>query len=402
MELRLADVWDLSLEAIEHLYRHRHMNTYVYAGLMLVHQSPMPLNRIVRLRKDRVPECLHDGAEKLLALSPYLGNDDARTVRVNATYHAFELLSMLEHVPLAQADRAIALLGALAYIPILAEKNDHLPLWMNPAVRARDPVTVAAFERLVPEMDLETFIRSPLWTNDTGVHDPELRDVPVLMLYYFVPRAVQSILVMIENGVDHAVAAEAFRNVERNMVRYERECDLGQSAELRRLGNTRHPSSLRYRNTLYLYGGNLLERMGRREEAFAWYTRDIYLTNLPDLFQFYLTSLKTCERLLCALRVAPEGVEDVLLRDLVERSMHAALRGASPHARSVRRYIAEHPEADLAAIRFFTNPERTRDLLYAGEAAREPFLASLIYNRIVHGVPYGDIDYRAVLAYGPA
>jgi len=398
-DLRDKDVWELTLDQIEYIYRHRHMNNYVYAGLQTYHRSQMPLDRVVRLRKERVPECLHDGAENLLRLSPYLGNDDPRTVRINYTYHAFELLSMLEQVELEELPTVVELLSVLAYVPIVAEKNDNLPLWMNPAIRRRDRVKERVFEGIGPEIDLKAFIRQPLWTGDTGVDDEKVDEVPSLLMYYFMPRAVQCILVMIENGVDSERAAAAFRDVERNMRRFERERGIGNAPALRRRGNLKYPTDLRYRNTLYLYGGNLFERMGRREEAFDWYTRDIYITNLPDIFGFYLTSLKTCERLLCALRVASPDKETVLLRDLIERAMHQALRGASPHARRVREHIATNPDADLSAIRFFVHEGKTRDLLYAGEAAREAFLASLLYNHVVNGVPHGRIDYAKYLEF---
>jgi hypothetical protein len=398
-DLRDKDVWELTLDQIEHVYRHRHMNNYVYTGLLTYHRSRMPLNRVVRLRKERAPKCLHDGAENLLGLSPYLGNGDPHTVRINYTYYAFELLSMLDQVKLEELPTAVELLSALAYIPIVAEKNDNLPLWMNPVLRREDPVTQGVFESIAPEIDLKAFVQQPLWTNDTGIVDEKIDHEPSLLLYYFMPRAVQSILVMIENGVDSERAATAFRDVERNMLRFEREHGIGNAPELRRCGNIKSQSNLRYRNTLYLYGGNLFERMGRREEAFDWYTRDIYITNLPDIFWFYLTSLKTCERLLCALRVAPPEKETVLLRDLIERSMHQALCSASPYARKVRQHIAENPHADLAAVRFFLDEAKTQDLLYASEAAREVFLASLLYNRIVNDVPYRQIDYAKHLKF---
>lgn len=398
-ELRGKDVWELTPDQIEFIYRHRHMNNYVYAGLMTYHSSRMPQGRVVRLKKELVPECLHDGATNLLGLSPYLGNDDPRTVRINYTYHAFELLSMFEQLKAEELPQVVELLAALAYLPIVAEKNDGLPLWMNPAIRTRDPETERVFDSIGPEIDLKQFIRQPLWRNDPGIQDDQSDRAPSLLLYYFMPRAVQSILVMIENGVDSERAAAAFRDVERNMLRYEREQGIGGAPEFRRLGNVKYPGNVRYRNTLYLYGGNHFERMGRAAEAFDWHTRDILITDLPDIFWFYLTSLKTCERLFCALRGAPPQKETVLLRDLIERCMHRALCSASSHAHKVRQHIADNPQADLTAIRFFVNQARTQDLLYAGEAAREVFLASLLYNRIVNGVPYSDIDYATYLEF---
>lgn len=393
-------VWDLDLDQIELLYRQRHMNNYVYAGLQTYHRSAMPVDRLVRLKKDLVPAWAHDGAEKLVGLSPYLGRDDPRTIRVNYTYYAYELFSALDRMTLAELPQVLRLLAALAYIPIVAEKNDDLPLWMNPTVRKKDPETERVFDSIEEEIDLEAFIRQPLWTADQGIEDDEIQRVPSLMMYYFVPRAVQSILVMIENGVDSARAASAFRRIEKNMLRYERDRGIGDLPEFRDRGNVKHPSNVRYRNTLYLYGGNHFERMGRTQEAFDWYTRDIAFAGLSELFGFYLTALKTCERLLCALRVQPDAIiEGLPLADLLQRSALRALALAANHARRVREQIATTPGLDLAAIRFFTDPSHTRDLLYAGEASREPFLWALLHGRIVDGRPYDQIDYGEFLDF---
>ena len=393
-------VWDLDLDEIELLYRQRHMNNYVYAGLQTYHRSSMPLDRMVRLKKDQLPTWAHDGAEKLVGLSPYLGRDDPRTIRVNYTYYAYELFSAFDRMTMAELPQVLRLLAALAYIPIVAEKNDDLQLWMNPVVRRRDPELERVFERIEEDIDLEAFIRQPLWTKDRGIEDPEIERLPSLMMFYFVPRAVQSILVMIENGVDAARAAAAFRCVEQNMLRYERDRGIGNLPEFRHSGNIKHPSNVRYRNTLYLYGGNLFERMGLQQEAFDWYTRDIAFPDLPDSFNFYLTALKTCERLLCALRVQPDAATRGLsLPELLQRSVHGALARAAVHAQTLRKHIAQTPGLDLAAIRFFTDAAHTRDLLYAGEASREPFLWALLHAHVIDGRPYGEIDYGEFLDF---
>jgi hypothetical protein len=53
----------------------------------------MPLNPRLSVRPESVPACLQEPANRLLEISPYLGNDDPKNVRVHYTYRAFELLS---------------------------------------------------------------------------------------------------------------------------------------------------------------------------------------------------------------------------------------------------------------------------------------------------------------------
>lgn len=399
MNIGQKNLWDLSVEEIEYVYSNLHMNNYVYAGLMTYHQSRMPLNRVVRLRKEKIPECLHEEAQRLIELSPYLGNGDSRTVRINYTYYAFQLFSRLKHIKIEEIEDTLEFLASLAYIPIVAEKNDNLLLWLSSVVRRKNKEVIRAFNSIKEDMDLADFIKIPLWNNDKGIEDDEIEKTPSLLLYYFMPRAVQSVLIMLENNVDRELAASAFRNIEKNMLRYERENDLGDRRKYRHLGNVKYPSNIRYRNTLYLYGGNLFERMGRMDEAFSWYAKDIYIMNLPNNFWFYLTSLKTCERLLCAYRVHRADKEAVLFKDLINHCMLKALNSSSSHAVKVLRYIASNPKADLSAIRFYVNEEKTHDILYAGEASREIFISALLYNRIINNVDYHNIDYDKFFSF---
>lgn len=393
------DVWELTPDQAEYVYRHRHMNGYVYAALMTFHRSKMPLNRIVRLRNDRIPSCLHRSLDHLISLSPYLGNDSPRTVRVNYTYYAFEILSVLGELKLEDIPSVVELLATVAYIPIVAEKNDNLPLWMNPVLRRKGAETERVFESIGPKIDLEDFVRQPLWPNDSGIKSDQVSDNPLLLLYYFMPRAVQSILVMLENGLDGERAAGAFSDVERNMLRYE--ADHGIASLSSKVDERQGPyvSDQRYKNTLYLYGGNNLDRLGRDAEAFAWYTRDILFDGLPETFGFYLTALKTCERMITSFRLDRARQEEDQLRALLDRSLHQAFRAASIHAHEVRHYLATHADADLEANRLQVNDGKPRELLYATEAAREVFLVSLLYNWIVNAVPFREIAYEKYLRY---
>ena len=76
-------IWDLSIDEVEYVYNKLHMNNYVYAALKTYHESNPPLNKIIKLKKNMIPECLHEYAEKLIELSPYLGNDNSKIIRIN-------------------------------------------------------------------------------------------------------------------------------------------------------------------------------------------------------------------------------------------------------------------------------------------------------------------------------
>jgi hypothetical protein len=137
--------------------------------------------------------------------------------------------------------------------------------------------------------------------------------------------------------------------------------------------------------------------MKEYDTAFSWYTRDIYFKELPSLFGFYLTDMKTTERLLCAYNVKKrQGKEDVFLKQLIFDCINQILMNAAQYAENIIEFIETHPEADLSLGRI---PDKGRYKLYAGEASRELFFLSLLYNNIINGIEYKDINYRKFLQY---
>jgi hypothetical protein len=389
--LRRKGVWDLSLEEIEYVHGALHMNEYVYAALKTCRSSSLPLGRSLALRTEAVPECLRQGARDLAALSPYLGNADPGTVRINSTYRCFEVLRNLRLVKREELGAAIETLAALAYVQLLSEKNDGLYIWKHPAVREPSRYE-RPFQGISESIDLAAYI-------DLVEADPGSGERPPISametVFRFIPPAAASVIAMIENEIGAEEALAAFRRIEGAMLRFEAEHGLGNRPGLP--GNVLNPGQLRYRNTIYLYGGNHLERMGRAEEASSWYSRDIYFLDLPRLFGFYLTALKAIERLLCAYRVAPSSRELILLRELIDRCLLAAFGKAAEYADAVLRHIVSHPGMDLRVQRMPADCAEGY-LLFGGEASREVFLIALLYNNIVNGVEYSRIDYGRILA----
>jgi hypothetical protein len=388
MNLEGKKVWDLSSEEIDYVYRERHMNNYVYAALRTFHDSPMPLNRKLSVRPESVPACLREPADRLLEISPYLGNDDPKNIRVHYTYRAFELFKALGEVKPEELEATLGLLASLAYIPIVAEKNDSFPLWWHPVVRKRDAHIETLFADVLAGRKIETYIEDCLWAEEPSDMKARLRTDPAYVALVFPPRVAQSIIVMNENGLDPVEISRAWRNLEAEMVRFEAEHGLrgGQF-----LGNMRAKGQIRYRNTVYLYAGDHFRRQAD-PEALSWYMRDILTPDLPKLFGFYLTDMKTMERILCA-RTLPEGERArEQLDPLVATGLLQVFRNAARYAEDTFRFFAKHPDADPSAGRL-QDPESGGYRLYGGEGSREPFFTALLYHHLVRRRRFADLDY---------
>jgi hypothetical protein len=384
--LKRKYVWNLTMDEVDWICRNLHMNRYVEMALRTIHTSCLPLNKSLHLRPKAVPDCLLDPVQKLIRLSPYIGNADPATTHCNATYYSFELFRALGSVSAQDLERTILLLTTLAYIPLLAERNNGLLIWKYPVVRDKTSIE-PLFAMIQGELNIDTFVR--LANQTWGLKVTKDTD-PTEQLFHFIIAAVPSIIIEIENAIEPEKALEAFKNVERAMFHHEYKNDLGGLKGYR--GTLRNPDQMRYRNTLYLYGGNHLERMKRLDEAFLWYTKDIYFLDLPEMFDFYLTSLKTIERLLCAYHITSGKTETVLFKDLIDHCIIATFHNAAKYAREVLDYIAVNPGTDLNAERISQDPSG-KYLLYAGEASRELFLIAILYARIVFQMDCQYIDY---------
>lgn len=388
MDLTKKKVWDLTPREIEYLYNNVHLNNYVYAGLNCFHKSRMPLNKIITLKHEKIPKAIQKDVLKLVQLSPYLGNDDSRIIRINYTYYAFLLFKALSRIKVKDTPGIIELLATLAYIPIVAEKNDNFALWLHPVLRKPDERIHKIFNAIKKDINIPPFLNLCLYNNE----QMDNYTSPLKSTFLFM-RAVQSIIIMTENNEDKKKLAEVWKNLEFNMTRYERENGLSGSEYK---GNMQRAGQIRYRNTIYLYGGDFFRRMKDYETAFEWYTKDIYFEQLPDLFGFYLTDMKTTERLICAYGISKKKGGDDFLKKLIIKCFYRICQNASNYAESILEFISTHPGLDISLSRL---PDNGRYKLYAGEASREIFLISLLYHNIINGVNYEDIDYRKFLKY---
>jgi len=383
-------VWDLSVDEIEYIYRTRHMNNYVYAALKTYHTSAPPLGRPVSLRSEGVPACLHAPVGRLLMLSPGIGAQDPTFVRVAVAYCTSLVYSALDRVELRDVSTVCQLLAVCAYLPIWSGKNDNERLWGKYVVRPRTEYADAVMEKLLePAVDVEEVCRMPMGARETP---PPVEPGDLMNLFRFMPKVIRCIIGCMENGDDPQTIERALLHVEQAMVKYER--DHGYSGA-GYVGNAKYPGQIRYRNTIYLYGGMFFQRQGRYDRAVAWYLKDIDIPGLPMLLRGFLTDLKTVERLVCGYSVL---AEEQRRRDLKER-IHAALartcQDAAAQGHRVLAYLKAHPETDMR----ITHSDNKTVPAWAGEYCREGYLLSLLYNAMVLGTDYRDIDYARFLRY---
>ena len=385
------DVWGLTVEEIEELFRHRHMNNYVRAGLLTVKTSAWPRSGSFSLAESDLPPSFVAAVDDLLRFVERVNDATAtRETRVDVTRKLFELYRELPTSTPADVPELLRVLAALAFVPLVAERNDGFPLWFHPPARPIRPVHEQLFELLAEPVSIKAL--SERFPDEMERREVDA-DEPLAVVNAVTIMAVQAIIIMIENDVAADAARTAFLNAEAAMRCFEAEHRIG-GLEERPLGLF-HPHQLRYRNTLYLYGGNLLERMGRYREARAWYLRDIDRhAELPGAMGFYLTALKTCERLLCAYRIDDRHprVKASLLA-LIHSSLASSFDRAREYAVEVLAAVDANPGVDLSQPKVEIGG---RIFLYAGESSREPLLAALLYRNMVTDVEYGDTDYSVL------
>ena len=400
MDLLNKYVWDLSLDEIEYVYKNRHMNHYVYAGLKTYYTSSPPLHRPVSLRTDMVPGYLCSAVEKLLILSPFVGKKDPAVLRTGITYLFYQLYHGLENVSLQDISTIVQLLAACAYLLLHSEKNDNMLLWNGPVVRNMTKYSRMVVKRLLmPTVDIEAICSlepfSPTMAkrkrkNELPAHE---NDIPIL--YQFMPKAMRSLIAYMENGKSPEMIEQALLNTEQAMVHYEN----NHTVSLPPLYSEK--KKLRYHNTLYLYGAMFFQRQGLYNRAVDWYLKHIDVYGLPYLFGNFLTDLKTTERLVSAFPLINDKKKQSDLMNLIQRCMVTICHNISKHSQRVNAYYESHPTTDMRAVWLKNGKGKVKDtdILYAGEAAREILLFSLLYNKFVRGVDYKDIDYASFLMY---
>lgn len=385
-----ANVWELTLEQLDHLYQHRHVNNYVYAALQVMAargwprgpemiQPPMgfsrPMTKMVAELLDFVPRLEAAGDTGAM-----------RTAVSLALYRFYRTLPEAEEA-LTQLPRLMQLMAGLAFLPLVAEREDRFPLWWHRPVRPIEEERRRELAILLRPFDLEELLEFYGGRIGRYCDNPKR---PISRLYSLTIRLVSTVIIMMENGLYPELAWRAFQHIESAMLDFEGRHRLGNLPGM--VLNISDLNQIRYRNTLYLYGGNLLERMGRRLEAREWYLKDIHTPDLPGKLEFYLTAFKTCERLLCAYRTL-DGEEHEELRKLLDQSMARSLSKTREYACKVLNIVKEHPRLDLSQPKLQIGDKQ---ILFSGEASREPLLASLLYQHMVRGTPYLKTDYSLI------
>jgi len=387
--LRRKNVWDLTLPEIEYLYSHLHMNSYVYAALKICGESHPPFGKKLKVKQDIVPDFMFDQLSTLTALSEYLADEEPNNVRVHCTYLAYRLMLSISKAAFNDLHSIIRILALTAFIPVLAEKYANFPLWRHRAIREPHPDHLRCYREINDSIDIDSYIRLPFFRDTIS---EEERIEPTEALFAFMPRAISAIITKIENEGNSEQISTAFMQVEKAMRTYELQHNLGCIGETPL--NVQHSGQLRYRNTLYLYGGNHLERLGLYRNAFEWYVRDIYTLHLPTYSGFYLTDFKTCERLIRAFYIHPNERDSTLFHDLLDHMMFQAFLNSAEYAEKIVDYVDTNPEVDITKNRL--SRKNGRPMLYSGEAMREIFLISLLYMYYVEKVDFEYMDYSSL------
>jgi hypothetical protein len=227
----------------------------------------------------------------------------------------------------------------------------------------------------------------------SGGDDDKLSPGDLHNIFRFVPRAIFSLIVLMENGDDPQLIERALFHAEQAIRKYEHDNGYSDTNSTK----IRHQGQLRYRNTIYLYGGMFFEKQRMYDRAIDWYLKDINNPELPETsFGFFLTDMKTTERLISAYPLITNKEIKSNLKDLIHRCLVQINKGATNHSLTIFDFLKSHPSADLRNESLYLNGRR---LLYAGEPSREVFFISLLYNKFILGTDYQDIDYTRFFKY---
>lgn len=372
-------IWDLSLEEIEDVFANRHMNNYVYVAFKNYHLNTFPAGQPIKLNEDIVPAIMLEEAQNLCQLIPYIGTEDSFAVRTNYLFRSYFLFEKLREVDEVNLNQTIDFLAHMALFSTTIEKNDKILIWPYLIARPIDDNLERRFELLKqPEHNLNDFAGELL--------DKNLPNDQVLLKY--IHTSVSTLLTLIENGLSDEIG-NAFNNVEKNMFRFEKELGFVKGENLSE--NFNHGTQIRWRGTLYLYGGNFFEQQQDYNKAYNWYLRGINTSKLLDHFTYYLTAFKAVERLICAYRVGEHlNVDQNLLYEFINAALIGAFEKTGVYAGKVLNFIRNNPDSDLKS-KVLSNDET--QLQYAGESVREVYLISLLYKTVVNKQKFEDLKY---------
>ncbi len=106
--------------------------------------------------------------------------------------------------------------------------------------------------------------------------------------------------------------------------------------------------------------------------------------------------MKTTERLISAYPLITNKETQSNLKDLIHRCLVQIAKEAAKYSHSIFDFLKSHPSTDLRNKSLYLKGKR---MLYAGEASREVYFISLLYNKFILGTDYKDIDYARFFKY---
>ncbi len=84
------------------------------------------------------------------------------------------------------------------------------------------------------------------------------------------------------------------------------------------------------------------------------------------------------------------------LKDLINRCLVKTAHNTAKYNCMVLEYFKSHPSTDMRTSHVYPYNKR---VMYGGEAGREVYFLSLLYNKFILGTDYSDINYARFFEY---
>jgi hypothetical protein len=287
----------------------------------------------------------------------------------------------------------MSFLSSLAYIPIIAEKNDNFDLWGKKVVRELSKKKIERFNIIISNPGIDNFLNIILSEYDKIDYNDLNKYEKIVKI---IRLSIQTIIANCENNISNKKIEKAWESIEHIMFLLEKKNNIDTNNKI-------HTMQIRYRNSLYLYGGNFFRRTGNYKKALEWYLKDIELEKNVEKPIFYQTRMRTIERLLCAYIVEEKINMDInYIKSLINEKLYLLFQNISTICNELIRYIAIYPNLDLSDEKFLFMNKKERDGLikkYAAVGCREFFLLALLYNNIINKIDYKNIEYDRFLDF---
>jgi hypothetical protein len=386
--------WHLDPKQIDWFTQHRHMNRYVYAMYQDYTQADFPYNTDYEA----------SGQITGILLEPV--NNLIQTIRTKQSKQKKRIaFSLAAHKLFAHLSRMSSVEELTQVIPVLtlfaspAIKTYCVPAQrggLTTLVRNLSPEIEQQFQAISPRLHISDFLNLVFQNN-------ELDNIqnPFTVIKIFVHKALTAIITHQENGAASPdVILKKFRHLRRLVEARERKI-FDASYHLLWYEHGHSHCQRHYWNSLLLYGGNHLERMGLEEEAFDWYTSGLIHPDVANRFRPFrqvLLNFKVCERLLCAYQLAYRSSSPPkfsLFRQQIEQMTLKSFHFLAEQSIDILKFVARNPDADLTQRRIRVGK---KVFTFYDELVYEPFLFTLLYEHIILGGSWGKHDYDRYLS----